>query len=167
MKKLIALLLAIMLCISMFLLSACGTSKSWNKKDFNIYNTDGDIIDSVHIYSDPDQHVSLGSSHCDKCKDIDKSNAVTKRGVSIGDDAIESLKKYDLTYAHYYDGETMQELTDLETVINENESVQIIVYLNKNYKNIDSYDAKNKVYLRVSFDIRDGAIEGYDVHLRE
>ena len=164
----------ILLIVGIFLSScAFGNAKKWSLGDFNIYNSSGEVIDRPHppysggVYY---EHISLGSTHCDDCRE-DHRQGQTRKGVAIGDNAVEALSKYDLSGAYirtgdYQSGIEWHELETLEKTVSENTTFFIFVWLDDNFNSVGRPTTDTSWKYVVSFLIRDNEIESYDGEIR-
>lgn len=169
MKKKSFLIIFLILCITVCIFCFRNT-KSWSKKDLYIYDSSGQIIEKPHNWKDDGDrklHAYLGASHCDNCRE-DTENGKTHKGVSLGDDALEALSKYNLEGAYLMGvGEDSGELADLEEAIRKHSSLAIGFYLDKSFnvlsrEELTAAKQTNHKYA-ISFSVKEGKILSYDV----
>lgn len=156
MKKLLALVMAMVLCLS-FVGCAGGSSTAYSENDFIIYDKDGKVLERPTANNN---EIYLSS--------VD--GGMTNKQVAVGDDAIEALEKYDLCYGKsaYSIGDDSPELltkdVDLDNLIKNEEQIAIILCFDKDYNSIDTMEMVETEVTpanMIGFLIENGKIEDF------
>ncbi len=136
MKKVIALALALVMCLSIFGCKKANSTK-YGEDDFMIYDKEGKVLERPTI-----NNSSLMLALVEE--------GVTSKQVAVGDDAIESLKSYDLCYGNsvYSEGETLGDIkpkkltkdVDLDFLIKNSGALLIVLAFDEDYKAVDAME---------------------------
>jgi hypothetical protein len=168
-KKKSFLIIFLILCIAVCIFCFSNT-KDWSKKDLYIYDSSGQIIEKPHNWdNDGDRrlHAFLGSAYCENCRE-DRESGITRKGVALGDDALEALSKYNLEGAFLAGvGEDSGELADLEEAIKKHSAFTIVFYLDKSFNALTQEELVDKQInykYQISFHVKNGKIISYSVY---
>ena len=182
MKKIIAFVMAMVMCLMLFACSQVPVDTTdddekkaesetkvaeykvaeYSEKDFLFYDENGKVIERLL-----DTKTNIGLSETE--------GGMTYRKVAIGDDAISALEKYDLCYgksAYSIGDEDAVRLTkksDIKSAILTGDEVYIMICLDENYEAVDlmailekqlmQVESKNPTtYLLFGFMIKEGKV---------
>ena len=134
----------------------------WCAEDFLFYSKDGKIIKEDQATGNRPYSVVAN----------DPKDGVTYRGVSVGDDAIEALKKYDISYCYdnavYGVDGACKPLTadvDIESYITTSEDLIWFKFKFDKEFNSTSVSTNDKSFFELRFAIKDGKISKIYVYI--
>lgn len=143
----------------------------WSEKDLCIYNSSGEVVIELHeeVEGHTRKHAEFWG-YCDECKDVDRDDVFTYRGVARGDDALEALSKYNLDGAVYHANDSSATDSDiktvfnenLETIVNEKDSFVIYIFLDDDFNTVKREPGMEYKY-RILFSVFDSKISNYNV----
>lgn len=139
--------------------------EGWSEKDLCLYDSSGEVVIELHkMGSSRLGHVGF-ERICDYCEDINKDNLYTHRDVTIGDNALDALKKYNLNGAYYRKDDNYIEIKneDIESILSEDNIFSLSILFDENFNTLVREPGMEYYKYKVTFWIEYGVIEDYDV----